>query len=193
MPTLILVSGAPATGKTTIAAAISRELGIACIHKDVIKESLLDSLGTRDREWSKQVGAASIRLMFKLIEDQLAVGSSVLAESNFRPEYDRPRLERFEARYSPAVVEVHCSAAPEVVVSRYRRRGEAGERHPGHLHDEVVIEELANGLNTGMWVPISADEHVIPVDTTDFEAVDVVAIAAAVRSRIERGNEHADH
>jgi predicted kinase len=56
-PTLILVSGAPGAGKTTIAARLSRNLRMPMVSKDAVKESLFDSLGWSDREWQGGWGA----------------------------------------------------------------------------------------------------------------------------------------
>ena len=59
-----MVSGAPATGRTTLAREVARALTIPFLSKDLIKESLFDSLGTKAREWSKKLGLASIELLF---------------------------------------------------------------------------------------------------------------------------------
>lgn len=79
-PTLIVVSGAPATGKTTLTIAVTKALRMPYLGKDSIKESLFDSLGTKDREWSKKLGLASIELLFKLVDLQLEAGRGVVAE-----------------------------------------------------------------------------------------------------------------
>jgi uridine kinase len=52
LPTPIIgVAGPPASGKTTLARAISEELRLPLIAKDAIKERLYDALGPGDREW----------------------------------------------------------------------------------------------------------------------------------------------
>ncbi len=43
--TLIVVSGAPGTGKSTIAAAVAAHLGWPLLSLDTIKEALADVLG----------------------------------------------------------------------------------------------------------------------------------------------------
>ena len=55
-PLLIVVTGAPCAGKTTLARRIAETFRLPLIAKDDIKESLFDSLGWKDREWSKQLG-----------------------------------------------------------------------------------------------------------------------------------------
>ena len=53
---LVVVAGPPGTGKTTLAAKIAEDFRLPLITKDGIKESLFDSLGTGDREWSRKLG-----------------------------------------------------------------------------------------------------------------------------------------
>ena len=45
----ILVCGLPATGKSTMAAYLSKQLGIPMFSKDAIKERLFDTLGFSSR------------------------------------------------------------------------------------------------------------------------------------------------
>ncbi len=85
LPTLVLVTGAPGSGKTTLAMPLARHLGLPLITKDTIKEALFDTLGTGDHTWSQRLGAASFQVMFALArhspaavpsrdEDHLAAG-----------------------------------------------------------------------------------------------------------------------
>ena len=53
--TLIVVSGAPGTGKSTIAAALGAALRFPVLSLDPIKEALADVLGLGG-DWSNQVG-----------------------------------------------------------------------------------------------------------------------------------------
>lgn len=64
--TLIVVSGAPGTGKSTIAAAVAADLGWPLLALDPIKEALADVLGLGDEDWSDQVGEAAAEVVFRL-------------------------------------------------------------------------------------------------------------------------------
>jgi predicted kinase len=43
---ILIVSGAPASGKSTLAGALAEVFGYPLLSKDTLKESLFDSLGT---------------------------------------------------------------------------------------------------------------------------------------------------
>src|SRR5260370_41793666 len=64
--TLIVVSGAPGTGKSTIAAALAAELGWPLLALDTVKETLADVLGLGGEGWSNRFGAAAAGAVFRL-------------------------------------------------------------------------------------------------------------------------------
>ena len=57
--TLIIVSGFSCSGKTTLASKIGNHFALPVLDRDDFKESLFDSLGYSDRQWSKKLGYAS--------------------------------------------------------------------------------------------------------------------------------------
>src|SRR5687768_2133644 len=89
-PNAVIVTGLPCTGKTTLARRLSADLKLPLICKDDIKETLFDTLGWRDREWSRKLGAATMRLLYMWVEEELAAGRSFIVECNFKVEYDTP-------------------------------------------------------------------------------------------------------
>jgi predicted kinase len=187
-PTLIVVSGAPATGKTTIARELSEGLGVPMVSKDALKESLFNSLGHSDREWSRRLGRASMGLLFDFVEIQLAAGRSVIAESNFYPHpyEDEGKIRACRERYGASVFEVHCAGAPEVVLSRYRQRQGSDERHPGHVMEPADYDELKARIEGGFFHPMALGGGLISVDTTDFEQIAYRALVDEVRQVLAR-------
>jgi AAA domain-containing protein len=64
--TLVVVSGAPGTGKSTVAAAVAGALRWPLISLDPVKEALADVLGLGDENWSDRMGDAAAEVVFRL-------------------------------------------------------------------------------------------------------------------------------
>jgi adenylate kinase family enzyme len=180
---LVLISGPPGAGKTTLGAKIAQELGIPFINKDGIKELLFDTLGVRDRQWSRQLGIASTVLLFHVIERQLAAGQSLVAESAFHTVFDAPRLKRLQERCRFQTLEVYCAAETEALLARFISRAQSAERHPGH-GEQSQPDELRANLERGVYAPLSAPGAALIVDTTDFASVDDQRLIRQLRAQI---------
>ncbi|HEY1564946.1 MAG TPA: ATP-binding protein [Gaiellaceae bacterium] len=166
-PLLVIVAGAPAAGKTTVARGIATRLRLPLIAKDTIKEALFDGLGAGDLAWSQRLGEATYLAMLALAEESVTVGASLIVEANFVRGGDfAKRLAALPARF----VQVHCSAPLEVLVERYGSR----ERHPGHV-DSQRIGALREAVETGRHDPLDLPGETIRIDTT--RPVDLDALA----------------
>src|SRR5688572_8145929 len=98
-PLLVIVSGAPASGKTTLGRRLAAEFQLPFIGKDDIKEVLFETLGWSDRAWSIRLGVATYHLLYQAIETQLRAQRSLLVESNFRGEYATSRFLALKSQY----------------------------------------------------------------------------------------------
>ena len=136
---LLIVNGYAASGKTTLARALSRELRWPLVVKDVFKELLFDRLGAADYMESKRLGAAAIDVMFSVARELLVAGTSVIIESPLVPTYDNARLRALERDADFLTVQVVLTGDPDVLFERYRARAERGARHPSHFdHDRLA-------------------------------------------------------
>ena len=176
VPTLVLVTGMPSSGKTTIAEALARQLRLPLIAKDAIKESLMDSLGADDVASSGRLGAAAFAVMFALARVALASGASLVIEANFFPDQERELAELPEHR----LLQLHCEAPLAVLLDRYASR----TRHPGH-HDAEKINELPARFESGVHGPLRLDGELIQLDTT--QPVDFATLAERVRNTARSG------
>lgn len=182
MSLLVIVTGAPGAGKTTIARRLAQDLSLPLFTRDELKESLFDSLGWSDRPWSASVGAAAWELLYLLAERVLATRQSLLLESNFQARWANTRVAHLQAQTHCRIVQILCQAEPEVLIARYQQRVETGERHPGHV-DHLNVEAMRAELRHA-WQPLDVDGELITIDTTNWHALDYSALRQRVQSHL---------
>lgn len=175
-PTVILINGISATGKTTIGRALANTLQLPFFAKDSIKEILFDQLGTSDRAWSHRLSGVTHAVLNPILEEELRAGRGFVLECNFNPQYDVDKFRRWQASYDFRIVQVLCHTQGEVVFQRFKARAESGTRHPGHVDDQN-IEAFRDYLMGGRCDPLAVEGTVIEVDTTDFASVNIQDLA----------------
>lgn len=134
MPLLVVISGLPASGKTTLAKRLSEEFSVSLISKDTIKELLFETLPQKDREWSTIQGRAAIAMMYAGAKELLLSGTSVMIESSFDTALGAGDVDRLLADTNSALVEIHCTLAYDERQRRWTHRSKTS-RHPGHLDE----------------------------------------------------------
>jgi predicted kinase len=180
---LVIVSGPPCTGKTTLARYLASQLELPLIHKDSIKELLFDYLGWSDREWSKKLGRVSIEILYHMLEAQLQAHTSCIVESVFRPQFDNERLQRLQAEYGFMPLQIQCVCDGPTLLQRFKQRAESSTsgRHAGH-GDASNYDEFTPVLLQGCIAPLDLDGPHIEVDTTDFANVDYQKIVSTIKN-----------
>jgi predicted kinase len=188
-PPLVLVGGSPGSGKTTLATLLAARLALPWLRKDAIKETLFDALrevnspeAVIEREPSKRLGWAAIRLLYAQASDLLAAGHGCIVESNFyRGVSERdlaPLFALSEARL------IHCEAPRDVLLDRYRARHIAGERHPAHV-DGAAVEDLIRALDADSFEPLQVSFPILRINTLNGytpEIEEIVRFANAHRA-----------
>ena len=172
---LVIIGGAPATGKTTLALALGTSLGLPVLTKDDIKEALAEPFATGDREWSRKLGLAAYSVLFAVAERILGARHGLILETNFRSDISDTPL-RALARSAPTAVIV-CRVSSALRRARFEERAARG-RHRVHI-DSAVLEEW-NEDDSEFLIDIGAPRLI--VDTTDGYAPDVERIVAFARS-----------
>lgn len=122
--TIILVTGVPASGKSTLSRLLADTLQLPILSKDVVKEALHDSLGTAD---PVAVSQASAEVIWRLLPHFPA---GAIVDMWLDPVRDAgvaaDGLRR--AGTSTDAVEIQCRCPGDVAVDRYRHR----PRSPAH-------------------------------------------------------------
>lgn len=204
--TVIVVSGAPGTGKSTVAAALADGLRWPLLSLDPVKEAVADVLGLGDghgigrEDWSNRVGDTAAEIVFRLS----AQFPDAVAEGWWRGD----RRERALAEFAGAI-EVFCHCDPQLALSRMRARHGTGHdrtgqqatgqperaRHPIHrdVINPAVLERAA--MLAATVTPLGLGSALIRVDTEQPDAPACALAEVAVvlgRDRAEPGPGRAD-
>lgn len=176
-PALVVVTGHPASGKSSAARHLGAELGIVVLSKDAIKERLFDVLGTGDTDWSHKLGLASIFVLQDQAEAVLAGGASVIVEAPFDPDLASKELGELAERTGARCIRVVIQAAADVLAERYRERFGSGDRHPGHDVHLLGVEDF------GPYVAPDLSGPLIEIDAT--ERLDLDQLTDEVRAAVD--------
>jgi predicted kinase len=180
LSTIIIVTGRPAAGKSTMAKWLSQELKIPLVSKDSIREELFDRLGSKDRKWAQELGKASVDMMFYFARAELEVAHSIIMDNSFYPPVSNPRFQSLKEQYRTKSIQIVCDSDRETLFQRFKSRANSGNRHPGHS-DQDVLEELYVNLANNSSHVLDIGGTVIEVDTTDFAKVDYQGILNQVK------------
>ena len=158
----VLVSGPPASGKSTLAPRIASHLGLPLIAKDTIKDALMAVSPPADVDASRRLGRAAMAVLFAIAKD--APCGAVLESAFYRS-----RALADLGALQGSLVEVFCRCDAEVAAQRYRAR--SGTRRAGHFDHQRTDDELRHPEVTE---PVGGGWPVLEVDTVG--PVDVKAL-----------------
>jgi predicted kinase len=174
-PTLIIVSGPPGSGKTTLAHRIARAVGCPAVCRDEIKEGMAQAAPGFAGGVGDDLTTRTLPVFFAVLELLLKAGVTTVAEAAFQDHVWRPRLTPLLGLATVRVV--HCVVDAEVAFERIlRRKADDGTRRahddpgpagrPGYLRQHREFNRVDLGVP---W---------IEVDTTSGYHPGITEIAA---------------
>lgn len=159
MSKLIIVCGLPGSGKTTLAKELSKQLNIACLHKDALKENLYEILKLSTLEDSKRIGNQSVQLLLRLAEEQIANKADLIIEAPFTFQEDYTLFQNWIDQYKIDLYSVICNISAEERKDRFVNR----PRHSSH-HDQERIESATFNEDTEVYNTIPGKQIKVTTD-----------------------------
>jgi len=165
-PTVIIISGLPATGKSRIGKRISSGFRLPLISKDPFKEAGFDCLGIGDREWSRKLSALAKESLFYVMNQLLLSGNSLIIDCNFKSE-DIEKIKALLSENNAGAIQIHCRSDKKIIRERYvKRMNTPGKRHPGHV-DKEYLPELDKLLADGEDKILPLSKNILFHNATD--------------------------
>jgi predicted kinase len=178
-PVLVIITGPPASGKTTIARQVSAATGLPLISKDDLKMIFYEIFGWGGREPDQKASAAAYEVIYHMCRAELSCGRSVIVEANFREEATTRFLE-LKDRNDFHPFQVRCTAEEKILLDRLRKRAAGGVRHPGHA-DDLIFEQLDYLIASGPQLPLGGS--FLEIDTSNQDRAGALVEEACRRLR----------
>jgi adenylate kinase family enzyme len=134
---LVMVSGLPATGKSTIARALAASLAFTLLDKDAFLEALFEVSPVHDADARKSLSRQADD-EFRALATRATHAVMASWWKHPRSTVDSGTPTEWLAGLAGTLVEVHCHCSPAVAAKRFLSR----RRHPGHLDDRWAYPEL---------------------------------------------------
>jgi predicted kinase len=174
---IVIIHGAPAVGKSTLARALSEALEIPMLSRDVLAEELHTAQDSDGQGCSAGLQHRAHDLLFERLAAAARHGLSLIVEATLNPDRAAQRLVPLLTGTDQRVFEVFLEAPADVLVHRYRQRGRAG-RHRVH-RDAQREPQLAAHLRACRYRPLGVGHSLVRVDT-DVPPGEVLALVLAV-------------
>jgi aminoglycoside phosphotransferase family enzyme/predicted kinase len=180
-PTLFITCGLMGTGKSTLAAQLAFELGVASFNSDVIRKQLAGiTLEKQTRDsfntglYDQQTHAATYAELLRKADDQLQTGSSVIIDACFTHRDQRAAFTALADRHAVRTVILHVVCSDTEIKRRLLDREATGASvSDGRL--DLLADQTA-----GFEPPDESEGAVVTLRGTDLPT----AQANEVYSRI---------
>lgn len=185
-PTLVVVSGGPGTGKTTLAHELAGALGCPAIIRDEIKQGMVMSHPGYQSGGDDPLNYPTLDAFFGVLKTLLEAGVTLVAEAAFQDRLWRPNLEPL-TDLAPLRV-IRCTTQADVAHGRIVQRAKEDAHRAAH-GDQDLLEAIAAGEHSlDSWMPISLDVPTLTVDTSDGYQPGLEDIADFVRASVQEGS-----
>lgn len=171
MSRIIVICGDLASGKSTLADALSYRLNISCFKKDEIKEKLVDKYGFNTREENRALSVKAVDFMFDALKRFLSAGQDIILEANFRKE-ELDDIAKYSNEFNADVCLFVLRGDIDVLYERFLER--LPTRHKAHT--SVHLEESKEKFEHYLMELRTDDYPIVPhiIDITNLNEKEVL-------------------
>ncbi len=165
-PYLLIVTGRPGSGKTTLSAKLGDELFLPILSRDALKEGYVHTSGMRHNELPADTNKLVTDLFFKTLKDLLENNVSIIAEAAFQHKVWEGKLE---ALSKVAGIQILiCQTDPKIAKERFIKRGLEDSRRE-YFHGDKAVQDARDGkdITIAEYEPPELSFPTMIVDTTN--------------------------
>ena len=194
---MIVLTGMPASGKSTVAAKLADALSLPVLAKDEFKEALFDTIGFSCYAEKRKLDHAANAVLLKAAEAMLRNGRSLIIDNNF----DGAAAEALNAlteRMGARCVTVFFGGDTEAFYRRSVERDRLHLRHLGHvvqehypLHEgdspdhDMTREEFREKFEKRGMADVRLNGIRIEIDATEPAAIDTDRLIQEIRTVLQ--------
>jgi len=183
-PSVVVVSGPPGSGKTSLAAALSTRLGWPVVSRDAVKAGMIDAERRQEPPpLGDPLAVKAYEVMYEIARRHVECGVSVIVESAFRVDLSKPELEAMTE--GAEVRQIACYCPIELLIERFDARRTSDGRRRAHPDDAVLQLFRDASFGWHLYEPVELGAPLLQVDTTDgynpcLDDIDFFARTASV-------------
>jgi adenylate kinase family enzyme len=165
-PILIVITGRPGSGKTTLARTLARTIRCPIISRDEIKEGLVNTLKNSEILFEADLNGDVYNTFFETIEFLLRKNITLVSEAAFQHKLWTPKLNSLKK--IAQIKLICCSVNSQLAKSRFIQRGlEDPER--AYFHDDWSIQKTKEGTDplNSSYEPPKLSVPTLIVDTSE--------------------------
>lgn len=180
-PTLVVVTGPPGAGKTTLAHLIAKAMPCPAVCRDEIKDGLVHAGRIKSLD-DDAVSRQAFRIFFDVLRLLINAGVTVVAEAAFQDGLWRLGLEPLVDL--AAVRVIHCVVDPALAKERIMRRlTEQASSRAAHPDREFLTKLNSGDLSLESFQSLSISAPSLRIDTTDGYHPDLDQIDGFINHR----------
>lgn len=184
-PLLIVITGRPASGKTTLARHLSQRANLPLLSRDEIKEGYITTTGIHHNQHSS-IDLHVYETFFHMIDLLITQGVSIIIEAAFQHKLWQPKLYALLNKADIKII--ICSTDPELAKTRFddRLMNEPG-RKTFHGENPILSSNEKVALLIEQYENVSMEVPTLQVDTTNNYNPNIDVVVDFIKRKNSRG------
>jgi predicted kinase len=161
-PLLLVVTGSPASGKSTLARLLAHKINCPLIARGELKEGLINTLNLAHNQLDRSVDLHVYDTFFEAIELLISKKISIVVEAAFQDKLWKPKL--LSLLQQATIKIIICKTDPALLKARFANRlSDNPDREKFHGDESLHAEQLASMIDN--YQPVKMEVPTLQVDT----------------------------